>query len=173
MMSEDVEVPCCRGLSKSNTRSLQGGAFIIAFGAAAAFYLYQGGYFPAIQVKQSTCRVPFNAAIYCHTSPEHHVVAIHLALPDWVPRSCHTSQLPKPAGVCSQLTFGQIWLPCCFCPHLPVRDWRQNLLYSSFASHASWQVAQLHRLSSSAQSHDLCLCWHWGGLQERARSVQQ
>lgn len=37
------------GLSKSNTRSLQGGAFIIAFGAAAAFYLYQGGYFPAIQ----------------------------------------------------------------------------------------------------------------------------
>jgi len=62
-MNKDIEVPCCRGLSKSNTRSLQGGAFVIAFGAAAALYLYQGGYFPAIQVKQYTCRVSVQC---CH-----------------------------------------------------------------------------------------------------------
>lgn len=35
----------------------------MAFGAAAAFYLYQGGYFPAIQVKQCTCCVPLQC---CH-----------------------------------------------------------------------------------------------------------
>ena len=43
-----------RGLSTSNTKSLQGVAFIITFAAAAAFYLYQGGYFPVIQVTKTS-----------------------------------------------------------------------------------------------------------------------
>ncbi|KAL3146299.1 hypothetical protein ABBQ32_002998 [Trebouxia sp. C0010 RCD-2024] len=37
------------GLSKSNTRSLQGVAIVAAIAAAAAFVLYQGGHFPAIK----------------------------------------------------------------------------------------------------------------------------
>lgn len=49
LSSEGVSPSNPGGLSTSNTKSLQGVAFIITFAAAAAFYLYQGGYFPVIQ----------------------------------------------------------------------------------------------------------------------------